>query len=157
MTPDQPTPPRLTVTNSVRAIWLFARSGATVGKTYLHRQSDGPCVYAGYLIRFQALPDVALPEFLELWTRSDFYRRWVASMFRAGAQPNINAAEYSSLPVALPSLGEQQRIIAALEGVDASLEESRGGTDVLRSLKASASEALLSGRVRVADPLGDLK
>ena len=33
---------------------LFARSGATVGKTYLYESSDGPCVYAGYLIRFQA-------------------------------------------------------------------------------------------------------
>ncbi len=127
---------------------LFARSGATVGKTYLHRQSDGACVYAGYLIRFRALSDAALPEFLELWTRSDFYRRWVASMLRAGAQPNINAAEYSSLPVALPPLGEQEAISTALDGVDASLEESRRGTDVLRSVKASASEALLSGRVR---------
>ena len=129
---------------------LFARSGATVGKTHLHRQSDGPCVYAGYLIRFRALSDAALPEFLDLWTRSDFYRRWVASMLRAGAQPNINATEYSSLPVALPPLEEQQRIADAHDGVGATLEESRMGTDVLRSVKASASEALLSGRVRVA-------
>ena len=71
-------------------------------------------------------------------------------MLRAGAQPNINAAEYSSLPVALPPLEEQQRIADAHDGVGATLEESRRGTDVLRSVKASAAEALLSGRVRVA-------
>ena len=82
---------------------LFARSGATVGKTYLHRSKDGPCVYAGYLIRFRPLPNVILPELLELWTHSDSYYRWVAAMFRAGAQPNINAAEYSTLRVPLPS------------------------------------------------------
>ena len=79
-------------------------------------------------------------------------------MLRAGArQPNINAAEYSSLPVALPPLDEQQAIVAALAGVDASLEESRSGTDVLRSLAASAADALLSGRVRVVEPQGDPK
>ena len=127
---------------------LFARSGATVGKTYLHRQSDGPCVYAGYLIRFQALPDAALPEFLDLWTRSDFYRRWVASMLRAGAQPNINAAEYSSLPVALPPLEEQRVIADALERVDAAITRTHISTDVLGSLKVAAADVLLSGRVR---------
>ena len=47
---------------------LFARSGATVGKTYLHRPKDGPCVYAGYLIRFRPLPNSILPALLELWT-----------------------------------------------------------------------------------------
>ena len=49
---------------------LFARSGATVGKTYMHRLEDGPCVYAGYLIRFRPLPDVAVPRFLGYWTNS---------------------------------------------------------------------------------------
>lgn len=128
---------------------LFARSGATVGKTYLYRETDGRCVYAGYLIRFRAMRDVALPEFLELWTRSEFYGRWVASMLRAGAQPNINAAEYSSLPVALPPLEEQQMIVAGLAGVESSITRGRSETDVLRSLAGSAAEALLSGRVRV--------
>ena len=105
-------------------------------------------VYAGYLIRFQALPDAALPEFLDLWTRSDFYRRWVASMLRAGAQPNINAAEYSSLPVALPPLEEQRVIADALERVDAAITRTHISTDVLGSLKVAAADVLLSGRVR---------
>ena len=73
---------------------LFARSGATVGKTYLYQPKDGPCVFAGYLIRFRVLKDCAYSAFLERCTRSQFYQRWVESMFRAGAQPNINAAEY---------------------------------------------------------------
>ena len=129
---------------------LFARSGATVGKTYLHHRQDGPCAYAGYLIRFRALPAVASPEFLERWTRSQFYSKWVASMLRAGAQPNINAAEYSSLRLPLPPLEEQQAIAAVLGGAEGTIERAREERAGLHSLQASAADALLTGRVRVS-------
>ena len=133
---------------------LFARSGATVGKTYLHRPKDGPCVYAGYLIRFRPLPNSILPELLELWTHSSFYHRWVQSMFRAGAQPNINAAEYSSLRIPLPPLPEQRAIVAVLDGVDEAKERNSAEASVLRLLKASAADALLTGRVQMGFTLG---
>ena len=113
---------------------LFARSGS-VGRTYLHRSGRGPCVFAGYLIRFRALSDVALPEFLERWTRSQFFMRWVRSMQRAGAQPNINATEYSSLPVLLPPLSEQRAIAAVLDSIDEAIEradEAIAATEHLR-------------------------
>ena len=129
---------------------LFARSGVSVGRTYLHRSGNGPCVYAGYLIRFRALPDVVLPEFLERWTRSQFYGRWVRSMRRSGAQPNINATEYSSLPILLPSLAEQQGIADVLDSVDAAIERARDERDALRESRTSIAEALLTGRVRTA-------
>ena len=127
---------------------LFARSGS-VGRSYLYRPEDGPCVYAGYLIRFRARSNAAVPRFLELWTRGQFYRRWVASMLRAGAQPNINATEYSSLPVALPPLAEQTAIAAVLDSVDASIERAREERAVLSTVVTSISDALLTGRVRV--------
>jgi len=126
---------------------LFARSGS-VGRTYLHRSGNGRCVYAGYLIRFRALPGVATPEYLERWTRSEFYGRWVRSMQRSGAQPNINATEYSSLPILLPPLPEQRAIAAVLDSVDAAIERARQERCELRSLQASTADALLTGRVR---------
>ena len=129
---------------------LFARSGATVGKTYLYRSKDGPCVYAGYLIRFRPVPSLAAPKYLGLWTHSETYQRWVASMFRAGAQPNINAREYSSMRVPLPPLDEQGTVVAALDGIDDTLDRSRTERDRLHSLKSSASNALLTGRARVS-------
>ena len=125
---------------------LFARSGATVGKTYLHREGDGPCVYAGYLIRFRPHQDDVLPGYLELFTHGGSYHRWVASMFRAGAQPNINAAEYASMPVPLPLVMEQQAIVRTLEGVADGITAAQIGTRVLKSLKGSLSETLLTGR-----------
>ena len=130
---------------------LFARSGATVGKTYLYHPQDGPCVFAGYLIRFRPLRSIAQAKFLEDWTHTHTYRRWVASMFRAGAQPNINAMEYASMRIPLPPLPEQRTIAALLSSVDATKEGSRAEVDALRSLKASASDALLTGQVRTKD------
>ena len=62
---------------------LFARSGS-VGRTYLYRPSDGPCVYAGYLIRFRPDPSVALPRFLDIYTHSSTYDRWVKSVLHIG-------------------------------------------------------------------------
>ena len=127
---------------------LFARSGATVGKTYMYRHYDGPCVYAGYLIRFRPKRDLVSPAFLEFCTRSQFHRTWVTSMLRAGAQPNINATEYSTLTIPLPPLPEQQTIAAAMDGVDEAIGVAREELNGLRSLKESTADALLTGRVR---------
>ncbi len=127
---------------------LFARSGS-VGRTYLYRPEDGPCVFAGYLIRFRPDPKIALPRFVEIYTHSHSYQSWISSILRVGAQPNINAAEYSSLPILLPPLAEQRAIAAVLDGVDEAIEHSRRETNMLKCLKESTADALLTGRVRV--------
>ena len=102
---------------------LFARSGS-VGRTYLYKTRDGPCVFAGYLIRFRPDPDVALPRYVDCYTHSESYRRWVASMLRVGAQPNINAAEYSALSIPLPPLPEQRVIADVLDSIDEAIERT---------------------------------
>ena len=127
---------------------LFARSGS-VGRTYLYHPKDGQCVYAGYLIRFRPLPDKVLPEFLKHYTLSHFYRRWVNSVARRGAQTNINATEYCSLPVLLPTVPEQKTIARTLDSVDAVIETLRRKRCALNEVKASTTEALLTGRRRV--------
>ena len=127
---------------------LFARSGATVGKTYLYTPKDGPCVYAGYLIRFRIKPEFAVARFIDVYTRSTAYRRWVSSMLRAGAQPNINATEYASLPIPLPPLSEQLAIVAVFDAVDAAVECGGLESTRLRSFKVAIAHALLNGRLR---------
>lgn len=93
---------------------LFARSGATVGKTYLHEAKDGRFSFAGYLIRARPNRKLLVPGFLREFTRSRGYWRWIKEMQRAGAQPNISASEYGNLPIPLPSLEEQNAIVALL-------------------------------------------
>ena len=117
---------------------LFARSGS-VGRTYLHRPEDGKCVYAGYLIRFRALPNIAAPEYLEHCTHSSVYFNWISSIARRGAQTNVNATEYSSLPILLPPLPEQRAIAAVLDSIDDAIE----GAEAVIAATEGLRDALL--------------
>ena len=65
------------------------------------------------------------------------------------ARASINASQLKLLPVPLPMPREQQTIAAILDGVEEAIERGRMETDMLKSLKASAADALLTGRVRV--------
>jgi type I restriction enzyme S subunit len=107
---------------------LFARSGATVGKTYLYSTSDGPCIFAGYLIRFRLRRTIVDRRFAFYFTRSTTYRDWIESRKHVAAQPNVNGAEYASLPIPLPVVAEQRRIVEILDQADA-LRRQRAETD----------------------------
>ena len=87
---------------------LFARSGATVGKPYIHRPNDGTYLFAGYLIRFRLDDSKLRPEVAFGFTQTAAYDVWVAGKQRTAAQPNINGREYASLefPVPPPDLQE---------------------------------------------------
>ena len=101
---------------------LFARTGATVGKTLIFLESYGQCLYAGYLIRYRLNSLYVLPKFLFHFTHSNIYSIWVKSNLVEGAQPNINAQKYNSLEVPIPSLDEQQRIVSILDTFEASIQ-----------------------------------
>lgn len=128
---------------------LIARSGATVGKSYLHRATASPCAYAGYLIRFRPRPDRLLAGFLSQYLSCPRYWRWVADTQRAQAQPNINAVEYGALNLPLPGLAEQTEIIARLSAIDGAVEASMHVLGNLVSVKSALSSSLLSGEIRV--------
>ena len=90
---------------------LIARSGATVGKAYIHRKLPYTCLFAGYLIRFIVNPQKMLPEFFFAYTLLNSYKEWVNAIQRPSAQPNINAEEYQSLEIPLPELYIQKQIV----------------------------------------------
>jgi type I restriction enzyme S subunit len=113
---------------------LFARSGASVGKTYLYRQQDGECAYAGYLIRQVIDTDVANPEFVYQYTDSPRYDRWVTRKKRTGAQPNINAQEYGNILIPYPPLPEQRKIATLLYTVDRTIQKTEQIIDKYQSI-----------------------
>jgi len=129
--------------------FLFARSGATVGKTYLYRNKDGECAFAGYMIRFKPNPKQLLPKFLFQYTHSNFYYNWVKGILRAGAQPNINAQEYFNMPLPKPPINEQKQIVEILSSVDEELEKESNHKEYLELLKKGLMQVLLTGKIRV--------
>ena len=94
---------------------LIARSGATVGKAYIHKPALYDCFFAGYLIRFIINTDKALPEYIFTYTQLNAYKEWVNAIQRPSAQPNINSEEYQSLEIPLPNIERQQVIVDVIK------------------------------------------
>lgn len=90
---------------------LFARSGATAGKSFYYKREYGTACFAGYLIRFTTDPQKALSEFIYYYTLSNAYNEWASMIFIQATIQNISAEKYANLTIPLPSLKEQ-RIIA---------------------------------------------
>ena len=97
---------------------LFARTGATVGKTYLYKQKDGKCIFAGFLIRVVPNQELIGPEYLYYYTKSHQYKAFVQSSMKVVAQPNINAKQYGNLELNVPSLEEQDIVIGKLSAIN---------------------------------------
>ena len=129
---------------------LFARSGATVGKTYLVKESDGLCVYAGYLIRFQTDKSKLHPIYLSEFTRSEDYNRWVTSKQNVVAQPNINAKQYADLEIPLPPLELQQQFALQIEELEAIKARARASRLELDALFASLQSRAFAGELSPA-------
>jgi type I restriction enzyme S subunit len=128
---------------------VFARTGASVGKSYRYDPNDGPLVFAGFLIRVRPDVERLLPEFAAAYVTTGNYWRWVRIMSMRSGQPGINGNEYSQLPIPVPPLPEQRAIAEALSDVDGLL----GGLDRLiakkRDLKQAAMQQLLTGQTRL--------
>ncbi|MBO6297015.1 MAG: restriction endonuclease subunit S [Prevotella sp.] len=97
---------------------LFARSGATVGKTYCHKSKYGKCMYAGYLIRLVPNKDIVEPSYVFGYTKTSYYMGFVQKAQNAVAQPNINAKQYGSLLICIPPLSLQQSFASKIEAIE---------------------------------------
>lgn len=127
---------------------LFARSGATVGKSYLYRSGDGNCVFAGYLIRFQPDPTVIDPLFLSAFTRTPTYWRWVSEHKNTVAQPNINAKQYGNeLLVPVPPLALQGRFASHVRDIEAEKKRVEGVAALSDELFASLQSRAFRGEL----------
>jgi len=128
---------------------VFARTGASVGKSYVYNPNDGPLVYAGFLIRVR--PDQAklLPAFAGAYVTTNGYWRWVRQMSMRSGQPGINGHEYSQLPIPCPPLPEQRAIATASSDVDALLDGLNRLIAKKRDLKQAAMQQLLTGQTRL--------
>lgn len=96
---------------------LFARTGASVGKTYIYKHSDGRVYYAGFLIRAKLFKEYA-PEFIFQNTLTSKYKRFIQITSQRSGQPGVNAQEYADYGLMVPSLKEQKGIGKLLANLD---------------------------------------
>lgn len=98
---------------------VFARTGASVGKSYKYRVEDGELVFAGFLIRVKPNPSSLNSELLFQFTSTEQYWKWVKLVSARSGQPGINGKQYASMPILLPTNPkEQQKIAACLSSLD---------------------------------------
>ena len=95
---------------------MLARTGASTGKSYLYRKSDGKLYYAGFLIRANVAEHNPYFVFSQLHTYR--YWRWVSIMSARSGQPGINSLEYASFPIFTTTLKEENKISSLLSLID---------------------------------------
>jgi len=121
---------------------VFARSGATSGKSILIISPPSNSIFASYLIRVVPDINVVFPKFLELFFQSPIYWKQVGSNVSGAAQPNINGTKLSKFQVSLPPLNEQKRIVAKLDAlftrIDTAITHLQQTLELSKVLFASA-------------------
>ena len=96
---------------------LFARTGASVGKSYIYRDYDGLVYYAGFLIRAR-IKDEYDVEFVFQNTLTDKYNKYIAVTSQRSGQPGVNAQEYSEFKIQVPKKEEQIKIGKYFQNLD---------------------------------------
>ena len=134
---------------------LFARTGATVGKSYLVNNLKEKAIYASYLIRVQTSHYV-LPAFVKYFFESGFYWEQVLGNSVGIGQPNVNGTILSNLELPIPPIMEQKRIVKELGewlSIIDKIEESKGRIQKVISLaKSKVLDLAIHGKLVPQDP-----
>jgi len=117
---------------------LLARTGASTGKSYLYKKSDGNLYYAGFLIRANVTTHDPYFVFSQLHTHR--YWRWVSIMSARSGQPGINSQEYSSFPIYTTSIAEESKIAKLLSLLDERIATQNKIIEDLKMLKSAIIE-----------------
>ena len=113
--------------------FMFARMGATVGKTYAFL--SGNQIFAGYLIRYKLNLSLTNPRYLFWYTKLDDYQKWVKLNQSGAAQPGINAKKYGSLKIPVPPIALQNQFAAFVERVDQQKQTVQQSLEKLKLMK----------------------
>jgi len=134
---------------------LFARSGATVGKTFMFKNYKGKACFAGYLIKADTQRYKLDPDFLYYYTMSPSYESWKNLIFTQATIQNIGADKYAYLQVTVPSLSEQKKIVTYLEekilNIDSATEKITLQIKKLEDYKKSLIHECVTGKRRITE------
>ena len=136
---DDVTSPDIDLTNSENyqlkyGDVIFTRTGASVGKTYIYKESDGLVYYAGFLIRGRVKSNYS-PEFIFQNTLTDDYDKFIRITSQRSGQPGVNAQEYASYEISVPKFEEQQKIGAYFSTLDHLITLHQHKLNILKGIK----------------------
>ena len=120
---------------------LFARTGASVGKSFIYRESDGLVYFAGFLIRARIRPEHDA-EFVFQNTLGLPYEKYIQVTSQRSGQPGVNAQEYAEYSFMVPSLAEQKSIGSFLHQIDTLITLHQRKYDKLVAIKRSMLEKM---------------
>lgn len=97
---------------------VFARTGASTGRNYFYDGTDGNFVFAGFLIKFSLDQSKVNPRYIKYYCQSQAYRNWIASFNTGSTRGNINAQTLALMPIVLPDVKVQNRIVKILDTLE---------------------------------------
>lgn len=137
---------------------LFARSGATVGKSFIYRPSWGVACFAGYLIRFRCDLRRALPDYINLYAQSSAYWHQVSTGTIQATIQNFSAEKYADIVVPLPSMKTQQEIVDEMAKeqtrFDVLTTQISNSLSLLRERRAALITAAVTGQILLKEMTG---
>lgn len=128
---------------------VVARTGSSVGKTYLYNPNDGELVFAGFLIRIRPDEQRLNSEFLFCLTQSKYYKDWIVTNSMRSGQPGINSVQISNLNIPLPPIEEQKSIASSIIDINNEIKVLDRRIEKLKLQKQGMMQALLTGKIRL--------
>ena len=134
---------------------LFARTGATVGKSYLVQGLKEEAIYASYLIRVQTY-DAVLPQYVKFYFESGYYWEQIVQESVGVGQPNVNGTILGNLNIPIPPIHEQSRIVSELSkwmGIIDVIEQRKIDLQtVIKQAKSKILDLAIHGKLVPQDP-----
>lgn len=135
---------------------LFARTGATVGKSFLIQEKIPECVFASYLIRVR-FPKGIFPKYVWYYFQSPLYWKQIIDKSVGTGQPNVNGTRLGELEVILPSNQLTQRLV--IQEIESRLKDTDDLQNIIDerylhidALRQSILKAAFQGELVPQDP-----
>lgn len=134
---------------------LLARSGGTVGKSFIYRDTWGKCCFAGYLIKARINERFIPAEWFYLNTLTDFYWNWIESIQIQATIQNVSADKYNAFFIAIPPISEAEEIITYIEKnlniFDALISKAEQAIQLMQERRTALISAAVTGKIDVRD------
>ena len=134
---------------------LFARSGATVGKTFKYSDSWGVCCFAGYLIKLSVNVKIANPDYVFYYLNSYPYWEYIASNQSQSTIQNVSAEKYANFTIAIPKIFEQEKIVSFLDSetsrIDSLIAKQEKLIEKLKEYRSTIISHAVTGKIDVRE------